>query len=370
MADATLTSQTAAGALGGTELLYGVQSGTKKITAAQVKTFTSASPTLVTPAIGVATGTSLALTNTTSTGFAVGRQGATTPSFAVDSSAGTQVAGLKVAGAAHAGTVAISVTDSSGAANLTIDALSTGTIGIGANSTGAVTITPALTLSAALTYGGVTLTNNVTGTGKMVLDASPTITGHATIEGVTATGATGTGKFVFDGTPTLATPVLGVATATSINKVALTAPSSSATLTIADGKTLTASNSITLAGTDSTTMTFPPASASIGYLGVPMNSQNAGYTLVLGDAGKCILMATAGTFTIPPNSGGGSVAFPVGTVVSFINGSTSSTIPITTDTMTLAGTATTGTRTLAANGIATAVKITSTTWIISGTGLT
>lgn len=64
-------------------------------------------------------------------------------------------------------------------------------------------------------------------------------------------------------TPTLVTPVLGVATATSVNKVALTAPATSATLTVADGKTLTASNTLTLAGTDSTVMTFPSTSATI-----------------------------------------------------------------------------------------------------------
>jgi hypothetical protein len=63
--------------------------------------------------------------------------------------------------------------------------------------------------------------------------------------------------------PTLVTPALGVATATSVNKVAITAPATSATLTIADGKTLTANNSITFAGTDATTMTFPSTSASI-----------------------------------------------------------------------------------------------------------
>jgi hypothetical protein len=38
--------------------------------------------------------------------------------------------------------------------------------------------------------------------------------------------------------------------------------------------------------------------------------------------------------------------------------------------MTLAGTTTTGTRTLAENGVATAIKVTSTTWIINGTGIT
>jgi hypothetical protein len=63
--------------------------------------------------------------------------------------------------------------------------------------------------------------------------------------------------------PTLVTPVLGVATATSINKVAFTAPATGATLTIANGKTLTANNSVTFVGTDATTMTFPSTSASI-----------------------------------------------------------------------------------------------------------
>jgi hypothetical protein len=62
---------------------------------------------------------------------------------------------------------------------------------------------------------------------------------------------------------TFVAPVLGAATATSINKVAFTAPATSATLTIANGKTFTASNSLTLAGTDSTTMTFPSSSDTV-----------------------------------------------------------------------------------------------------------
>ena len=86
---------------------------------------------------------------------------------------------------------------------------------------------------------------------------------NISIGGVTATGAQGMGKVVFDGSPTLTTPTIGVATATSVNKVAITAPATSATLTILNGKTLTANNSLTLAGTDSTTMTFPSTSATI-----------------------------------------------------------------------------------------------------------
>lgn len=74
---------------------------------------------------------------------------------------------------------------------------------------------------------------------------------------------TGSGPLVFATSPTLTTPTLGAATATSINKVAITAPATSATLTIANGKTLTANNSIGLSGTDGTTMTFPSTSATI-----------------------------------------------------------------------------------------------------------
>lgn len=56
--------------------------------------------------------------------------------------------------------------------------------------------------------------------------------------------------------PSFTTPTLGVATATSINKLAITAPATSSTIAIADGKTLTASNTLTLVGADGTTLTF------------------------------------------------------------------------------------------------------------------
>jgi hypothetical protein len=107
--------------------------------------------------------------------------------------------------------------------------------------------------------------------------------------------------------------------------------------------------------------------------GIEQNSQSTAYTLVLGDKGKQILHPSADTtariFTIPANA---SVAFPINTAVTFINQNAAGTltIAITTDTMRLAGAGTTGSRTLAANGIATAVKVTATEWIISGVGLT
>ena len=104
-------------------------------------------------------------------------------------------------------------------------------------------------------------------------------------------------------------------------------------------------------------------------MGLPQNATTTGsYTIVAGDAGTHIYASATRTVTIPANS---SVAFPIGTTLTFIAGSGATmTIAITTDTMYLAGAGTTGSRTLAAFGMATAVKITSTSWMISGNGLT
>jgi hypothetical protein len=110
----------------------------------------------------------------------------------------------------------------------------------------------------------------------------------------------------------------------------------------------------------------------VGYINIPQNSQSAAYTLVAADAGKHIFHpsgdANARTFTIPANS---SVAYPIGTAITFINMTSQVvTIAITTDTMYLSSAGTTGSRSLAQYGSATAIKITSTTWLISGSGLT
>lgn len=107
------------------------------------------------------------------------------------------------------------------------------------------------------------------------------------------------------------------------------------------------------------------------YSNIPQNSQSADYTTVLGDAQKHILHPSsdnnARTFTIAANA---SVAYPVGTAITFVNEINTVTIAINSDTLVLAGSGSTGSRTLAANGMATAIKIASTKWMISGTGLT
>jgi hypothetical protein len=168
-------------------------------------------------------------------------------------------------------------------------------------------------------------------------DITPGVTGTLPVGngGTGVTTSTGSGSVVLSTSPTLTTPVLGTPTSGNLSNC-------------------------TVDGTD-----------AVGFRNTPVNSQSAAYTLVLTDAGKTILHPisdnNARTFTIPANS---SVAYPVGTVITFVNLINTVTIAITSDTMYLAGPGTTGSRTLAAYGVATAVKLTSTSWLISGNGLT
>jgi hypothetical protein len=158
-------------------------------------------------------------------------------------------------------------------------------------------------------------------------------TGVATALGQNVTGS---GGIALATSPSFTTPVLGTPTSGTLS-------------------------GCTVDGTD-----------AVGFRNTPVNSQSAAYTLVLADSGKTIFHPAADnnarTFTIPANS---SVAYAVGTVVSFINlAAADVTIAITTDTMYLGGDGATGSRTLAEYGIASALKVSSTDWVISGNGLT
>jgi hypothetical protein len=112
--------------------------------------------------------------------------------------------------------------------------------------------------------------------------------------------------------PSFTTPTLGVAAATSINKVALTAPATAATLTIADNKTLTCNNSLTLQGTDLTVMTFPSATDTIAGLAAVQTITGAWSF----NDGKLILNgATSGSTTLKSGAAAGTsvVTLPIAT---------------------------------------------------------
>lgn len=194
---------------------------------------------------------------------------------------------------------------------------------------GAVT-SVAMSVPTFLSIGGSPITSSGTLAVTLSGTALPVVNG-----GTGVTTSTGSGNVVLSISPSLTTPVLG---------------------TPASG---TLSN-CTVDGTD-----------AVGFRNLPQNAQTGNYTLVLADSGKHIYHASgagAATYTIPANS---SVAYAIGTAITFINLSeTAISIAITTDTMYLSSAGTTGTRTLAQYGSATALKITLTSWLISGSGLT
>ena len=173
--------------------------------------------------------------------------------------------------------------------------------------------------------------DNVTGGAIVTGDAS----GSLALQGAGNTGITISSA----GVPTLVTPVLGTPTSGTLSNC-------------------------TVDGTN-----------TVGFRVIPQNAQSGSYTLVLADSGKHLYHASgdgAATYTIPAAS---SVAFPLGTAITFINlSATSISIAITTDTMYLSSAGTTGTRTLAQYGSATAVKVSGVSssgiWVISGSALT
>jgi hypothetical protein len=116
--------------------------------------------------------------------------------------------------------------------------------------------------------------------------------------------------------------------------------------------------------------TVTTAATGLGYMGIPRSSTagtTGSYTITAADAGEHIYATDIRTVTIPSNA---TLALPIGTTIVFIAGPLSQiTISITSDTMRLAGPGTVGNRTLSAHGVATAVKVGSTEWYISGTGL-
>jgi hypothetical protein len=115
--------------------------------------------------------------------------------------------------------------------------------------------------------------------------------------------------------------------------------------------------------------TIAVGASGVGYVGIPQNATTTGAaTLTAADNGKHTRASATRTVTIDSNA---NLALPIGYAHTFTcDSGATMTIAITTDTMYLAGPGTTGSRTLAPFGMATAIKITSTTWMISGNGLT
>jgi hypothetical protein len=115
--------------------------------------------------------------------------------------------------------------------------------------------------------------------------------------------------------------------------------------------------------------TGTPSIYSAGYLGLPVNEQDASYTFVVGDTGRMVRCNNAGasTYTVPPNT------FPLGATIVVRNAVVSAGVLTIARgsgvTLYGAGGSTSKDWALAAGGLATLITETTNTWVITGTGL-
>lgn len=199
-------------------------------------------------------------------------------------------------------------------------------------------------------------------TGTYTLGGTPTLpllsstnypaTTSAQLFGVISDETGGTGVLVGSISPALTTPSLGVATATSINKVALTAPTNAATLTIADNKVFTVNNTLTFTGTDTSSVAFG-AGGTTAYKGTSLAqfaaTTSAELRSVLSDelgTGAAVFGGadvTLGNLTVSTCTGCGTSAAGSDTQVQFNDGGTAfggdagMTYSKSTDTLTVVG---------------------------------
>lgn len=216
-----------------------------------------------------------------------------------------------------------------------------------------------LTTSGAVTVG----TTNLTFTNLAVASAAAgSLTGSTLAAGVTASSLTSVGTLTGGATGAGFTVALSTSTITGT----LSGTNIASSVALAGSPTTTSQSSH-----DNSTKIATTAYVDNAAYNIEQQSKSTAYTTVLGDNGKHIYHPSsdnsARTFTIDSNA---NVAYPIGATLTFINEINTVTIAITSDTLVLAGTLSTGSRTLAAGGMATAIKVTSTRWWISGTGLT
>jgi hypothetical protein len=124
---------------------------------------------------------------------------------------------------------------------------------------------------------------------------------------------------------------------------------------------------ITDLGADSTIKDPGGTARRIGYRNVPLRAASSSQTLALSDVGQ-LLALSAGDVTLPANA---AVAFAPGDAISIYNNASGSrTISGAAGvTLRLAGSTSTGSRTLGARGLCTVIKIGTDEWVIAGAGV-
>jgi hypothetical protein len=267
------------------------------------------------------------------------------PTFTGVPAAPTATAGTNTTQVATTGFVTTAVANLVASAPSTLDTLNELASALGNDASFSTTVTNSIATKLPLAGGTMTGaiamgTNKITGLGTPTASTDAATKGYidtvtvapSNLTGViTSVGAatsiasqTGTGStFVVQNTPTLTTPVLGVATATSINGTSI--PSTKTLVVTTDKLSVhAATTSSELAGvisdeTGTGALVFGTSPAiSDPKIAQSINAQTGTtYTFVLADQGKYVTAsnASAQTYTIPSNA---SVAFPIGCNIDLI----------------------------------------------------
>lgn len=218
------------------------------------------------------------------------------------------------------------------------------------------------------TFNGTVTTATLTGNRMYTLpDVSGTLATTADLSQFASTTSaqlagvisdeTGTGSLVFATSPSLTTPSLGAATATSINKVAITEPVTGSTLTIADGKTLTFSNTLTFTGTDTSSVAFGTG-GTVAYLG--SNNQFTGSNTFTNTTGQIFRQAATQDGVLIRGRAGGTSSYTVEIVPTTLTASRTLTAPNVSGTIVTTGDTGTVTSTMIADGTITDTDISAT----------
>ncbi len=185
--------------------------------------------------------------------------------------------------------------------------------------TGTMTTANLVANSKTISVGGnITTANSLTTAGNFALTLTQTGATSVTLP-VSGTLATLAGTETLSG-KTLTTPVLGVASATSINKVAITAPATGSTLTIADGKTATINNTLTLSGTDASSVAFGTGGSVVytsNKLSIHSTTTSAELASVISDetGSGLLVFGTSPTFTTSIDGSSTFSAFPSSSIL-------------------------------------------------------
>ena len=251
--------------------------------------------------------------------------------------------------------------------NVSLTTAVTGTLPVLNGGTGQTTFTNGQLLIGNTTGNTLTKATLTAGSGVSITNGTGSITIAATGSGGTVTSVAlsgGTTGLTVSGSPITTSGTITLAGTLAVANGGTGATDAAGARSALSAAASGANTDITALDQDITiTATGTITASTIGFRGIPQNAQTGAYTLVLADAGKHISNTTGG-FVIPAN---GTTAFPVGTTIVVYNNSASTqTITITTDTLRLAGTASTGSLTLAQRGLATCVKVASTEWVASG----